>query len=141
MSRRTLDDFLTRAIQWVWDRWRPQKATERQESPEARHDRIRAAMVKDETWDPVREEIFQSPAGPHVCPFCGQAAVLAAWGVFTAEPRTASFDAWCDRSGERHHCATRLPSHAPDSYPPGTEHVTASLTKNLFEAGKKRRWW
>ena len=31
--------------------------------------------------------------------------------------------------------------HAPDSYPPGTTHLVARLTKRIFDRGKNLKWW
>ena len=88
------------------------------------------------------EAIFAHPDQAQLCPFCGQRAVHAKWSVFIEkEPRGASFDAWCENCGEKTHCAAILPPNAPDSFPPHTAHTTATLTRQVFDRGKKAGWW
>ena len=98
-------------------------------------------MQKDGNWDPVRAKLFAHPGHPQACPFCGKMTVRAAWGLYSLEPRAASFDAWCTACGEKHHCAALLPPEAPDSFPPGSMHVDAQLTQDIFDRGKKAKWW
>jgi hypothetical protein len=40
----------------------------------------------------------------------------------------ACFDAWCERSSEKHHCAAILPAHPPDCFPRGSVRSRRSMT-------------
>jgi hypothetical protein len=103
-----------------------------------RKGRAKAAIERDRNWDHVRDGVFEHPEGPHVCPFCGQPKVYAAWELYVAEPRGAIFDAWCNNCGERHHCAAILPAHAPDCFHAGSVATAERKYELLWRL--KRQW-
>src|SRR5437667_12767731 len=112
-------------------------AQESPESDEERRSRWQAEMEKQKKWYPVHEAIFQDPHRRHICPFCGKSAVRAAWGLYIKEPRAASFAAWCESCGEKYHCATPVPAHAPDSFPLGSSYPVGELSKRILDRGNQ----
>lgn len=110
------------------------------ETNEEKRARWKAAMQKDQKWDPVRAAIFAQPE-PHPCPFCGKGSLSVGWSLYHDNPRLASVDIRCGNCGEWHHCAAALPAEAPDSYPPRSTGGVGDLTKKVYERGRQQGWW